>query len=461
MPEQKNLFADFSKTVLKDWEEKISKDLKGKPLESLQSLSSDGITIKPVYNHENTSISDQPFKSNTKWDTVQELFVDDPSKGNKEALDHLNRGATSLLFYLYGDCDLEALLKDIQIEFIRINFVVEGSALGLAQNFLTIIEKRGLNPNEIAGSINIDCLESLARTGSWLSSEDDDFDRVAALYEVLPENLKGLCINTNLFANAGATLAQQLGISLSMMYEYIHRLQLGHTSGFWINFAIGSDYFGEIAKLRAFRRLHSTLEQELGLLETEIHIYAETALRNKTMADRYNNMIRSTSEAMAAVIGGANEVSVKGFNHTYKEPDSFGERIAKNQLSMLEHESHFNAVNDLSKGSYFIENLTEELAQKGWEFFKDLEAQGGFVEAMKSGWLQEQVQASAEAEQTAFDTQTKTLIGANKFAQKDESLADFVEYGMFSSPDAEGEVVRKIVPKRLSEELELDLINNG
>jgi methylmalonyl-CoA mutase len=448
------LFNDFSAKTLAEWQAKIEKDLKGKPLSSLHHTDADNNLLEPAYTDENTSKGKQPFKAMAKWDTVQEIFVEDAKSANKEALDHLNRGATSLLFYLYDHSDLEVLLSNIQLQFIRSNFVVEGDALKFAERLLNLIKTRGLNPAEIAGSVNIDILESLARTGNWLMDETADFSRVGELYRLLPPALRSLCVNANLFANAGATSAQQLGIALSMSYEYIHRLELTNTQSFWINLAIGNEYFAEIAKLRAFRRLWLQLHQELGFAETEAFLYCETGMRNKTILDRYNNMVRSTSEAMAAVIGGANEISVKGFNHTYTAPDAFGERIAKNQLSLLEHESHLTAVRDMAQGAYFIEQYTETLAEKGWEFFKSIEAEGGYVESMKTGWLQAQIEAAAAAEQAAFDKKEKVLIGANKYAKADEDLKAILEHPMFAhTPNAQTSV-KPLVPKRLSEALE-------
>ncbi len=452
------LFKDFSAHTLAEWQAKIEKDLKGKPISSLISTDANGNEILPAYNKENSIINTQPFKAMAKWDTVQELFVIDAKTTNKEALEHLNRGATSLLFYLYGDCDLDVLLKDIQLEYIRTNFVVECDSLGLAKNLLKLIENRGLNPIEIAGSINIDVLENIARKGTWLQNEKADFDLVKSLHKTLPNSLKSICVNANLFANAGATLSQQLGIALSMVYENIYKLEVKNTNTFWVNFALGSDYFGEISKLRAWRRLWANLHDELNLEQTEAFIYAETSLRNKTILDRYNNMVRSTSEAMAAVIGGANEISIKGFNHTYAGPDGFGERIAKNQLSILEHESHLNAVRDMAQGAYFIETLTESLAEKGWAFFKEIEANGGYVETMKTGWLQAKVKASAQAEQAAFDNKTKVLIGANKHAKADENLKEIIQQGMFSTKSEKETEIEPIVPIRLSEEIESDLL---
>jgi methylmalonyl-CoA mutase len=449
----KQLLQDFSPSTFDEWKKQIEKDLRGKEYQTLCSLTADGFTIEPAYHRTNITVKPQPFKAMAKWDVVQELFVEDTKEANMQALDNLNRGATSLLFYLYGDTNLEELLNGIQIEYIRTNFVVEGDVELLTNSFKKLIAHRGLKEIEIAGSINIDCLESIARTGNWLQDEDTDFKRVKDLVDVLPQNIRGLCVNANLFGNAGATPSQQLGIALSMVYEYIHRFQLKSTQPFWVNFAIGGDYFGEIAKLRAWRRLWVQLHSELNLEPTEAFIYAETGMRNKTIMDAYNNMIRTTSESMAAAIGGANEISVKGFNQTYTAPDFFGERIAKNQQSILEHESHLSEVSDISKGSYFIETLTEQMAQKSWEFFKEIEARGGYVEAMKGGWLQQQIEAAAHAEQQRFDENGHILIGANKHAKVDENLREIIETGLFAGGDKETEV-KRVVPRRLAEKLE-------
>ncbi len=448
-----NLFKDFSKSSSADWKAQIEKDLKGKAFSQLISTTADGIEVQPFYHKDNTETKPQPTKKQASWNIVQELFVADAKQANKEALDHLNRGANALLFYLYDNTDLGQLLSEIELPYINCHFVVEGNAAAFAKSLNTLIANRGWNPGELHGSVNMDCLESIARTGNWKSNQQNDFEDIKTLGSTLPKGFKNVCINANLFGNAGATLSQQLGIALGMGYEYVHQLEPKDSQGFWFNFAIGSDYFGEISKLRAFRRLWLQMQNELDLPAEEISIYAETALRNKTILDAYNNQIRTTSEAMAAAIGGANEISVKGFNHTYKEPDFFGERIAKNQQNILEHESHLSAVSDISKGTYFIETLTEELAQKGWDFFKAIESQGGYIASLQNGWLQSQVEESANKEQLAFDEKNNVLIGANKHAKTNENLTDLIEYGMFAGKDKETEIQR-IVPRRLSEGLE-------
>lgn len=453
-----NLFEEFKPTTKDEWLAKIEKDLKGKSLENLGRTSRDGIRIEPVYFAEDSQAQHQAQKEHPKWDAVQEILVLNEKEANAIALEHLNRGATSLLFYLMGNEDLSTLLKGIEIQYICLNLVTGSNPQGLARQLNALIAERGLEPAEIEGSLNFDPLENLARTGNWFENEQTDFKNLKASEELLQEGVRGICVNANLFANAGATEAQQLGIALAMSYEYIHRLELKSTRGFWVNLAVSSDYFIEIAKLRALRRLWQSLQGELGFSKQEVRLYAETAMRNKTISDRYNNMIRTTAEAMAAIIGGASEISVKGFDATYDEPSFFGERIAKNQQSILQHESRFQQVRDMASGSYFIEDLTEKIANKGWEFFKAIEAQGGYLESLKSGWLQERVHSAAAREQKAFDEGEKVLIGANKYRPEKEELKEFVKQPMFYSPPKKDTTVKPFELRRLSEKIEKEML---
>ena len=451
-----NLFKDFPQPSGEDWLNRIQKDLKGKELDSLVSESPEGIRIQPVYTMDDLKPKGQAFRNQNNWNIVQEILVIDTVQANKLALYHLNQGASALLFYLAPDTDLKALLKNILIEHIAVHFITNGNGAAVAKQLNEVIHERKLDAASVYGSINIDFLENLARTGNWLKSEEEDLRELKNLGELTPPNIRPFCVNTNLFGHAGATLSQQLGITLAMVYEYIYRLELKDAERFWLNTAIGSDYFGEIAKLRALRNLWSQLLKELELPEVSAQIYAETSLRNKTILDAYNNMIRTSAETMAAGIGGCDEFSVKGFDQTFREPGSFGERIAKNQQHILQHESHLGAVRDISAGAYFIEKLTEELALKGWDFFKSIEARGGYLAALQSGWLQDEVEAKASQEQTVFDQSQQVLIGANKYRKKDENLKEIIEHGHFYKPHSDHTAVRPLKVKRLSEQLEKD-----
>lgn len=450
---EKNLFNDFQNVSTEEWLMQIEKDLKGKDFNSLLKVSKDGITIKPVYHQESTAKS-QDFRKQSQWSIVQEILVMDNKEANKQALIHLNKGATSLLFYLATPLDLETLLDQIEIQYISVHFVTEGNGQEVETALKNLSSKRNLKPQEIKGSINIDCLENLTRTGNWFTSEEEDFKELKSISKNKYPGLKTICVNANLFSHAGASHVQELGLALAMAYEYIHKLELGSGQNFWFNFGIGSDFFAEISKLRAFRRLWNQLQNELGFKASPAVIYAENSLRNKTILDAHNNLIRSTTEAMAAVIGGCDEFSVKPFNIAFDEASDFSDRISKNQQSILQHESHFAAVNDMAKGSYFIESYTEDLAEKAWGFFKEIEKKGGYLNALKSNWIQDQIEEVANLEQEKFDANEKVLIGANKHRNKAESIHEKNRFGLFYKAAKEGTAVRPLKVKRLSEELE-------
>jgi methylmalonyl-CoA mutase len=453
-----SLFHEFTSQTEAEWKAKIEKDLKGKAYEELIRKTPDGFDILPIYSSESSIAKEQPLKEHPKWDNVIEIMVLDSKAANLEALQYLNRGATSLLFYLAGKVDLKVLLKDIQIEYICTNFVIEGHTDFYLLSFKSLIQERSLIEAELEGSFNFDILENLARTGQWFESEETDFKALEHLVDAQFQGFRSIAINANLFANAGASLAQQLGISLAMAYEYQHRLGLKSSRGFWINFAMGSDYFGEIAKLRAFRRIWRQWQLELGFEETEVRIYAETSLRNKSILDKHNNLIRTTAEAMSAVIGGATEIAVKGFSEPWEDQGFFPRRLALNQLSILQHESRLDQVRDMAAGNYLVEELTEALAQKGWSFFKELELQGGFLKALKTGWLQAEIKVKAEAEQAKFDAGEIKLIGVNSFRKEDEEFSDELKKDLSKTKKTSSSLVELIHPKRLAESIEREII---
>ncbi len=454
-----NLFKDFPEISEADWKAKIIKDLRGKAYEEIVRQSPDGISIEPIYSSESSPLRHQPLKEHPKWDNVLEILVEDPKVANEEALKYLNKGATSLLFYLPGKVDLALLLQGIQLEYICTNLVIEGHSEYYREQFQALIKERGIDEAELEGSINYDPLENLARTGNWFESESGDFDQLAELQQGNFQGFRSVAINLNLFANAGASLAQQLGIALAMAYEYQHRLELKDSRAFWVNFAIGSDYFGEIAKLRAFRRLWQQWQSELGLDQTEVRVYAETSLRNKSILDKHNNLIRTTSEAMSAIIGGATEVCVKGFAEPLEDEGFFPRRLALNQLSLLQHESHFDQVRDMAAGNYWVENYTESLAQKGWEFFQAIEQEGGYIAALKNNWLQTSIEEQAKQEQERFDKGDLKMIGVNIFRNENESFSSAVKSALSRKPAKEvAGSIRPIRAQRLAEQLERELI---
>lgn len=455
---ESSLFGEFPGQSEAEWKAKIIKDLRGKAFEEIVRASPDGIDIQPIYSAESAPIQAQALKEHPKWDNVLEILVFDAKEANAEALKYLNRGATSLLFYLPGKVDLKLLLQDIQLEYICTNLVIEGHVDYYNQAFQALISERGLDEVELEGSINFDPIENLSRSGNWFNSEEADFENLKTLQKGNYGGFRSLALNTNLFANAGASLGQQLGIALGMAYEYQHRLELNDSRAFWVNFAVGGDYFGEIAKLRAFRRIWGQWQRELGLEEKEVRIYAETSLRNKSILDKHNNLIRTTAEAMSAIIGGATEVCVKGFGEPLEDQGYFPRRLALNQLTILQHESRLDQVRDMAAGNYWVESLTEQLATKGWSFFQEIESKGGIVAALKSGWLQEQIKTLAEAEQARFDSGELKMIGVNIYRNEDETIDSAIIDRLKGQTGSRESLIKPVKACRLAESLETEVL---
>jgi len=453
---RKTLFSDFPATSYSQWQEQTTKDLKGKPFEDLFNHTSDGILVGPLYTAENQKHAQgqQPVSATQGWVTVEEILVEDAAKANRIALDVLNRGANGLLFYVFDDVDVERLLDGVLMQHITLHFVVEGDGHTLLKNWLNLAQRKGISLQSLRGSINTDPIEAAARTGNWRDSAEGDLAMLQEVVDASPPGIKSLCVNNNLFANAGATPAQQLGLALAHCNEYITRMGTDDVHRIWLNMAIGGRYFKEIAKFRAMRRLWLFLLNSYGLKEIPLPLYAETGIRNKTMYDPWVNMLRSTSEGMSAIIGGCDELLLRSYDATYRKPVPLGYRVARNQQLVLAYESYFGAVKDPAAGSYYIEELTEELAEKGWEVFKSIEAKGGMIKALESGFIQESLENSHAVEQTLFDEGRLPLLGTSIYPNKNEKLKQEVENALYAMSPKGETTLQPVVPIRLAEKME-------
>lgn len=448
-----SLFEQFPTHTYQQWVTQVTKELKGQPLDALTTFTRDGLPIKPMYTREDfAGLAPQPWKANPGWALVEEVVVEDETTANQKILACLNAGANGLLLYVFDDVNLENLLKEVLMEHINLHFVVEGDGARVLKNWLDLAKSRGVDLQKLSGTINIDPVEASARQGFWQKSAADDMKTVDDMAQLTQGNIRVFCMNNNLFANAGATAAQQLGIALAHMHEYL--LVANTNKGFWLNMAIGSQYFEEIAKFRAIRRLWLFLQEQYTFSPQPLHLYAETGLRNKTIYDPWVNMLRSTTEAMSAALGGADEIMLRSYDSTFHKPQSQGERVARNQQLILAYESYFDRVADPSSGSYFIEELTAQLAAAGWDFFKEIEKNGGLIKSLENGWLQEVIEESHRQEQIKFDNNELPLLGSNLYPNAKERMKFQVKEGAFHQSPAKQTPIRPVVARRLSEDYE-------
>jgi methylmalonyl-CoA mutase len=216
---------------------------------------------------------------------------------------------------------------------------------------------------------------------------------------------------------------------------------------------MGSNYFFEIAKLRALRWLWASLASEYGI-ESDCHITAIPTKRNKTLYDYNVNMLRTTSESMSAILGGADTVCNLPYDAIYHKDNAFAERIARNQLLLLKEESYFEDVSAVANGAYFIESITEQLAKKALALFKQIEKSGGLLSALKKGSIQQKIKESAAKEQQLFDKGKIVLLGTNTYQNSQDRMKKDLELYPFVKTQPRKTLIEPIIEKRLAEALE-------
>lgn len=419
------LFEKFPPVTAKKWMEKIQTDLKGCDFnEKMVWKTPEGFEVKPFYVAEdienliyiNSLPGGFPYVRGTKiknnnWLVRQNIDVKDYSAANKKALDLLMKGVDSLGFIIsdpesISEDGLKILLRDIHLEYIETSFHSNGKAKEILDILIKIAAERGVDFSKIRGAIEADPLGRLMKNGTLCIPEEEAFDYLASLTQssaVFP-NFRTIHLSASYFNNEGAGTVQELAFGMSMGSEYLARLTgRGLNAGYAaskirFSFGVGSDYFQEIAKLRAARLLWATVTNAFDTGKGEgisMDIHCVTSKRNKTTTDPYINLLRTQTEAMSAILGGTDSLTVEPFDIAFRQPDEFSERIARNQQLILKEESYFDKVADPSAGSYYIETLTRLIAENAWKLFVETEEQGGFLATLKSGFIKAKLSESA------------------------------------------------------------------
>jgi methylmalonyl-CoA mutase len=446
-----NLFEDFPSVSAKHWKQKIQFDLKGADYNNtLVSDTNEGIKIKPFYHSDNFEKINVPKKTQ-EFKICQTVFVSDEKIANSIALDSIKRGADSIKFTANNPFDFNLLLKNISVDVhFQLNFLSESFCLDL----LNHTHRSNL-------FLNIDIIGNLTKDGNWYHNLKTDFDILEKLNSYSSEQISIIEVNTSNYQNAGANNVQQIAYALAHGNEYLNFLSENKATHASINFnfSIGSNYFFEIAKIRAFNHLWKVLCEEYDI-KIDAHIFSRPTLRNKTLYDYNTNMLRSSTECMSAIIAGSDTISNLSYDHIYHKKNEFGERISRNQLLILKEESYFKNANDFADGTYYIESLTKEIAEKALAIFKDIEKGGGFLKQLKEGVIQRKIKEAADKEQAQFDSGELVLLGTNKHPNEDDKMNDTIELYPFVKTKPRKTLIQPIVSRRLSEKLEQERLKN-
>lgn len=445
------LFQEFEQVSAKQWKQKIQADLKGADYnETLVTHSLHGIDIKPFYTSEDVQ---ETLKINNPadWKITEQIYVASAETALQKALHAVEKGAEAIWFTIpSAEIAAESLLKELPEE-IDLYFNLQF----LDPDYVAELDKTSVG-RKGKYFLQTDIIGKLARSGNWFDNLKKDHEDFEKIVQNSSNFSSVISIDAALFQNAGATIPQQLAYSLAQVTEYFnHFSEDASAKKIPVQFkvSIGADYFMEIAKIRALRWLFASVAKEFGWNET-CEILAFPGKRNKTLYDFNVNMLRTTTECMSAILGGADAVCNFSYDIVYHKDNEFGSRIARNQLLILKNESYFGKVGNIAEGTYYLESLTKQLAEKALDIFKELEKGGGFLKELKAGTIQRKIKESAEAEQKAFDEQKLVLIGSNKFENPQDRMKDELELFPFLKKKHRKTLLEPILEKRLSEDYE-------
>ncbi|TRX24110.1 methylmalonyl-CoA mutase [Flavobacterium franklandianum] len=447
----KNLFDDFDPIPSKQWKQKVQFELKGADYnETLIWNSPEDIQVKPFYHKDEFQGAANVNTKASEFQICQNIFVHDLEKSNLRAIDSINRGAESIRFTIEDEkIDVAKLLQNIHLDKITIYFNLSFLSLDFIKKIAAFTKEK-----KTKIYCNLDPIGQLAKEGNWFTTkEKTNFDTLNELLRVPPSGVRGLIsINAGLYQNAGANMVQQIAYSLAHANEYFNRItNLNQPIVFEVS--VGTNYFFEIAKLRALRLLFNLIAKEYSP-NFECHLLVSPTKRNKTIYEYNVNMLRTTTECMSAILGGADAIANLPYDALYHKDNEFGDRIARNQLLVLKHESYFDKVNNPADGSYYIESLTKQLAEKGLVLFKDIEANGGFLKQLNEGIIKRKIQESADKEQELFDNGKEILLGTNKYPNKKDLMKDNLELFPFVKIKPRKTLISPIIEKRLAEKAE-------
>ncbi len=434
-----SLFNEFEKITPAAWKQKIQVDLKGEDYnESLLWKTNEGIVVKPFYTLEDRK-NQQPIESKEGFNICQTIFIDQEKIANSLALKALKNGANSILFKANSIFDYKKLLADIDIKSVFLYFHFSF----LDADFQTEVARYINSKNAY---FQTDIIGNLAESGNWFINLKEDFNTLDTIQKK-SENC--IVVSADLYQNSGATITQQLAYSLAHANEYLNQFGGIVAKKIHFSFSVGSNYFFEIAKLRAFGMLWSALLEEYKISNLNAHLFVQPSHRNKTLYDYNVNLLRTTTECMSAILGGAHTISNISYDTIYQKSNEFGERIARNQLLILQQESALSKAQNIADGSYYIESITHQLAENALVLFKQIEKSGGFLKQLKTGTIQKKINNSATKEE-----KETPLLGTNFQLNNNDRMQQNIKLYPFVKKRNIKTLITPLTRKRISEPLE-------
>ncbi|MFZ4775077.1 MAG: methylmalonyl-CoA mutase family protein [Terrimicrobiaceae bacterium] len=456
---------EFPPATYEEWRQAAEESLKGAPFDKkLITATPEGIKLQPIYSKKDLDALALPeswpglppftrgttasgFKK-TSWLVAQELPYGCAGKFNEVLKNDLMRGQNSVAVLTdvatrhgldpdeavcgeVGQCGLSlATLDDAKRAFDGVDFhsapvLVFAGASALP---MTGLLKAFSGEAGFSGAVLADPLTEWARDGKLDISLDAAFAEMATVSKwAAGTGVRTVGIQANLWADAGGSAVEELAFGLATGAAYFRALSAEGVPEeeiaprFVMALSLGSNLFMQIAKIRAARLLWDRIVEAFGVKPSPLFIHGRCSIFNKSVLDPHTNMLRATSEGFAGVIGGVNSMHIAAFDEPIRTPDEFSTRIARNVHVILAEECGFSEVADAAGGSWYVESLTIELAKKAWELFQGVEKRGGMAVALREGFPQATVLASAKSRLDAVSKRRETILGVNLFPNPAET----------------------------------------
>ncbi|WP_088040677.1 methylmalonyl-CoA mutase family protein [Bacillus sp. EAC] len=487
--DEMNLFNEFPKPTVNEWRDVVEKSLKGATIEEkLVTKTYEEISLQPMYRSEDlknfryldSKSGEFPYLRGTNqlgyieepWAICQELSISSPEEFNQVALNDLQKGQTMLhiliesnYLSLYSESTIEdnhmrkglllSSIKDFEIAFKGIDLeevplfieIVHGG-LGFFATFISYLNQQNYDLKKIKSFVGMDPLGDLVKFGTIPYSMEEALEIMADITKWSVSNapnVETINIQGNPYHDAGGNAIHELAFTISSGVEYLRGLEKHQVSiddiaqRIRFSFSIGSNFFMEIAKLRAARMIWARIVKELGGNEAsqKMFIHSRTSAWSKTIYDPYVNILRGTVEAFAGVIGGVDSLHVSPFDEPLGAPDEFSRRIARNTHMILDKEANLSKVVDPAGGSWYVESLTYTLAEKVWELFQKIEELGGMYNAIQAGFPQELIGITAEKRAENIKLKKDVFVGTNIFPNLQEKKLIKRENSNCSKPNVQ------------------------
>jgi methylmalonyl-CoA mutase len=429
------LFQNFDPSTKKEWIEKATADLKGADFNKrLVWKNLNGIDIQPFYTKEDQ----QSFLSNTGHNAenivnYRRIVVDDMAKANKLGLKAIEEGATGLLFEISSGVTPAVLLEGIDLGQTTVSFITAEKTLEFARKFRSYVEESGIEKTSLKGYLDSNFIVEYLTKGTL---DKDIFDGLAALMSMFEDypNFNTLVVSGTVYQDSGSNQVQEIAYTLNSLVFIIDELTKRESDlqlifdNLYFNLGISAEYFVEIAKFRVFKSLLNKIANKYGVRPGSTEVTAKTSIWSKSVTDANTNMLRATTEAMSAILGNASALEIDPYDHEFKKSNDFSSRIAGNISTILKEESYFGKVSNPVDGSYYIEELSLQMAENALSIFKDIEAQGGFYANIENETIQTQIAETRIKKVKLLSQRRLAMVGVNKYPNLMETVtADLLD----------------------------------